>query len=66
MPPCVVSYKVAEGDIEMLAEREKEKKEETSFFTRETLEAFVKTTAQSAIGEITRRNMDEYFAVSFL
>jgi hypothetical protein len=65
-PPCVVSYKVSEGDHEALlpAPAEVEDSSSSSSFTKEMLEAFIEATAQSAIGEITRRNMDGYFAVS--
>ncbi|KAL1970206.1 hypothetical protein VTN77DRAFT_5366 [Rasamsonia byssochlamydoides] len=55
-PPCIVSYKVAEDDNEAL------QLSNLPTFTRETLEDFVSTTAHSAIGEITRRNTDGYFA----
>lgn len=62
--PCVVSYKIAEDDNEALAlAATTPGSQEGDSFTKETLEEFVETTAQSAIGEMTRRNMDDYFAV---
>jgi hypothetical protein len=56
-----VSYKIAEGDNELLGPLSKTN---AVAFTREQLEEFIETTAISAIGEMTRRNMDDYYAVS--
>lgn len=60
-PPLVVSYKIAEGDNELLGPLSETN---AAAFTREQLEEFIETTAISAIGEMTRRNMDDYYAVS--
>ena len=52
--PSVVSYKTIEGGKEILK----------GAFGREQLEGFMKTATTPVIGEITRRNIDRYFAVS--